>query len=313
MISIGAMKTGLKHPDKAVKYLIRGRKKFHAIESLHKYGMVYQKTKKYNEVNSKYPVYFDFCKRILSDSLSNKDIHSKFFNNLKSLSEQEIISATEQKPDIKELTGVISKPKTAHTKIGLMRLENLQFCIEDILKNRIDGELMETGVWRGGSTIFMRLILKKYGINHKTVFVADSFEGLPKPNVNKYPKDVTNKRYTFDPMKVSLEDVKNNFNHYGVLDNQVKFLKGWFKDTLKEPPFDKLSILRLDGVMYGSTWDVLENVYDKVTVGGYIIVDDYRLPSCKAAIDDFRSKFNIEEPILPIDGQGIYWKIESQK
>jgi len=192
--------------------------------------------------------------------------------------------------------------------IGLMRLENLQFCIEDVLRNNIEGDLMETGVWRGGATIFMKLILKKYGIKNRIVFVADSFEGMPKPDVKKYPKDTKSKHHKRDKLNVSFEDVKNNFKIYRALDDQVQFLKGWFKDTLKEPTFEKLSVLRLDGVMYGSTWDVLEKVYDRLSVGGYLIVDDYASFGCKSAVDDFRKLQNITEPIKRIDSGGIYWK-----
>ncbi len=71
-------------------------------------------------------------------------------------------------------------PTHAHTMIGIPRLENLQWCVEDVLKNRIPGDLIETGVWRGGASIFMRGILKAYGITDRRVWVADSFEGLPK-------------------------------------------------------------------------------------------------------------------------------------
>jgi len=197
----------------------------------------------------------------------------------------------------------------SHTMVNLKRLNHLQFCVEDIIKNKIEGDLIETGVWRGGVTIFMRLILKEYGIQNKTVYVADSFEGLPKPDP-KYSIDKNDKHHTLDTLKVSLEEVKNNFKLYGVLDDNVKFLKGWFKDTLKNPPFDKLSILRLDGDMYGSTWDSITNLYDKLSVGGYLIIDDYGLLGCYAAIKDFRKQNNITEKILRIDHASAFWKKE---
>jgi len=192
--------------------------------------------------------------------------------------------------------------------IGLMRLENLQFCVEDVIKQNVAGDLIETGTWRGGACIFMKLILKKYGINDRTVFVADSFEGLPKPDIENFPQDAGDKHYTRNDLKISLDEVKNNFKMYGMLDGQVKFLKGWFKDTLKQPPFEKISILRLDGDMYGSTMDVLENLYDRLSIGGYLIVDDYSLKACKEAVHDFRRENKIKETINPIDSFGVYWK-----
>ena len=89
----------------------------------------------------------------------------------------------------------------------------------------------------------------------------------------------------------------------------MKFLKGWFKDTLPSAPFEKLAVLRLDGDMYESTMDVIRNLYDKVSHGGFIIVDDYHIwPTCKRAIDEFRVQREIREPILEIDGSGVYWR-----
>ena len=78
------------------------------------------------------------------------------------------------------------QPPIAMTCIGIKRLDNLQFCVEDVLSRKIPGDLIECGAWRGGATIFMRAILKAYNVNDRRVYVADSFEGCPKPDLNKY-------------------------------------------------------------------------------------------------------------------------------
>src|SRR6266536_5465403 len=80
-------------------------------------------------------------------------------------------------------------PVLGHTMVGLKRLDNLQFCVESALAKGIPGDLIETGVWRGGATIFMRAVLKVHGVTDRMVWVADSFEGLPPPNTTKYPRD----------------------------------------------------------------------------------------------------------------------------
>src|SRR5436189_4344373 len=123
-------------------------------------------------------------------------------------------------------------PLVAHTMIGLKRLDNLEFCIEQVITNGVVGDLMETGVWRGGATIFMRAVLKAYGVADRQVWVADSFEGLPTPNPEKYPVDTNSDFHTFTQLSISLDEVKRNFDAYGLLDDQVRFLKGWFRDTL---------------------------------------------------------------------------------
>jgi O-methyltransferase len=200
-------------------------------------------------------------------------------------------------------------PVFAHTMIGVKRLDNLQFCVEEVLAKDVPGDLIETGAWRGGACIFMRAILKAYDVKDRLVWVADSFEGLPKPDPEKYPADAGDKHHTFKPVAVSLEQVKANFEKYGVADEQVRFLKGWFKDTLPTAPIQRLAILRLDGDMYESTMDGLSNLYAKVSPGGYIIVDDYgAVPACKKAIEDYRNANGINDPVRDIDGSGVFWQ-----
>ena len=193
--------------------------------------------------------------------------------------------------------------------IGLNRLNNIEGCIRTILTDKIDGDFIETGVWRGGATILMRAILKELEITDRAVWLADSFEGLPKPNSDDYPADKGNELYKLRILSCSLEEVKNNFKVYGLLDDQVKFLPGWFKNTLPSAPIKQISLLRLDGDLYQSTFIALKYLYPKLSSGGFIIVDDYNaFPYCKAAVDDFRRKFNIQESIIEIDNEAIYWR-----
>lgn len=197
----------------------------------------------------------------------------------------------------------------AETMVGLKRLENIQHCVLDLIENKIEGDFIEAGVWRGGTTIFMNGILKVSGETQRKVWVADSFEGLPKPNEKEYPVDKGDMHYLRTELAISLERVKNNFAKYNLLDENVKFLKGWFKDILPKAPIEKLSLIRADGDMYESTMDILVNLYHKLSIGGYIIIDDYgAIPNCKKAVHDFREKENIKEEIKPIDWTGVYWK-----
>jgi hypothetical protein len=197
----------------------------------------------------------------------------------------------------------------AHTMIGRKRLDNLQNCIQHVLVNRIPGDFIETGVWRGGATIFMRAMLKAWGDTSRIVWVADSFEGLPEPDGLNYPKDRGDTHHTYSELAVSLQTVQENFRKYALLDDQVRFLKGWFKDTLPTAPIEKLAILRLDGDMYESTMDGLKNLYAKLSRGGFLIVDDYgAVPACKDAVHDFRRDNKISEEIIEIDWGGVYWQ-----
>jgi O-methyltransferase len=200
-------------------------------------------------------------------------------------------------------------PADAETMIGLPRLDNLQFCITDVLRRGVPGDLIEAGVWRGGATIFMRGVLKAYGDTDRTVWVADSFQGLPKPNARQAPADRGDILWTYGYLAVPLETVQRNFARYGLLDSQVRFLVGWFRDTLPGAPIDRLAVLRLDGDMYESTMDALRALYPKLSVGGYIIIDDYEcLSPCKQAVDDYRAEHGITEPLQYIDWTGVFWQ-----
>jgi O-methyltransferase len=200
-------------------------------------------------------------------------------------------------------------PSNADTMIGLKRLENIEFCVSDVIKNNVPGDLIETGVWRGGATIFMRALLKVANDTSRTVWVADSFEGLPKPNEDIYEADKDDPHHLYNELRVSLEDVKRNFEKYGLLDDQVRFLKGWFKDTLPNIQAKQFAVVRLDGDMYESTMDGLVNLYPKLSVGGYLIVDDWgAVKACQQAVIDYRKAHGISEEIITIDQCGVYWK-----
>ena len=196
----------------------------------------------------------------------------------------------------------------AHTMIGQRRLDNVQWCAHQVIANQVPGDFIETGVWRGGTTIFMRAILKAYEVKDRRVWVADSFEGLPAPDVEKYPLDAESLFHLREDLSVSLEQVKANFEAYGLLDEQVCFLEGWFRNTLPTASIQKLSILRLDGDMYESTMDSLSNLYPKLSVGGYCIIDDYEIAMCRQAVHAYRDKYQITEEIVPIDSAGVYWQ-----
>ena len=199
-------------------------------------------------------------------------------------------------------------PIEAETMVGLKRLDNLQHCVTSVIRDGVPGDLIETGVWRGGSSIFMRAVLKAYGDCSRKVWLADSFCGLPQPDPVRYPVDRGDTLWTYQELAISLEEVKTNFSRYGLLDEQVKFLPGWFRDTLPSAPINRLAVLRLDGDLYESTMDALSALYHKVSTGGFIIVDDYGLPTCRTAIEDFRRARGITDRIHQIDWTGAFWQ-----
>lgn len=224
------------------------------------------------------------------------------------LQKGEFVVSPRQINEVDKEYGRIWPPtRMAHTMIGRKRLDNLQYCIETVLRDGIAGDFIETGVWRGGATIFMRGCLKIFGDSSRQVWVADSFQGLPPPNP-EHAADAGDVHHTIPELAVSAEDVRRNFQRYGLLDERVRFLEGWFNQTLAKAPIHSLALIRLDGDMYGSTMDALTVLYPKLASGGFLIIDDYCLKPCAQAIHDYRESHCIIDTIIDIDGTGAFWR-----
>lgn len=241
--------------------------------------------------------YLDLLKKVLTGTLSSEE------------------------PDIDDprfLPGFIDHYITgdAYTMVPRVRLDNIQACIAEVVEQRIPGDFIETGVWRGGTTIFMRGMLKALGSTDRRVWVADSFQGLPEPDAARFPAEAVahasdTMTRTYKHFAVSRADVEANFKTFGLLDEQVRFLEGWFEDTLPTAPIERLAIIRLDGDYYQSTMDALTSLYDKLSPGGYVVVDDYGedlWTYCRKAVDDFRRERGLTGELTRVDSKCYYWR-----
>jgi macrocin-O-methyltransferase TylF-like protien len=205
--------------------------------------------------------------------------------------------------------GVFHWPLRAHSMIGHQRLRNVRELVERTLRENVPGDYIETGVWRGGACIMMRGVLEAHGVHDRQVICADSFEGLPRPNAEKYPADRRDRLFAFRELAVSVDEVRRNFAAYDLLDEQVVFLKGFFKDTLPGLGNRRFALIRLDGDMYESTMDALVNLYDRLSDHGIVIVDDYgALKNCARAVHDFLDQRSLRPAITAIDDSGIWWQ-----
>jgi O-methyltransferase len=201
-------------------------------------------------------------------------------------------------------------PLFAYTMVGAKRLANVRRCVEQVLRNDVPGDLFETGVWRGGCSIYMRALLQVHGVTDRSVWLADSFEGMPKPGPIDQAvggqRDLSEEKY----LKCSVESVQANFQRFGLLDGQVKFLKGWFNESLPKAAVKTIAVLRLDADLYHSTRDALDSLYGKLSPGGFVIVDDYYAwEGCRRAVDEFRAERKIDAAIEPIDWTGAFWRV----
>jgi O-methyltransferase len=199
-------------------------------------------------------------------------------------------------------------PVYAQSMVGTERMNNVRQCVEAVLADEVPGDLIEAGAWRGGVAILMRGILKAFGVEDRRVWVADSFQGLPPSDPERYPADHVRLPEELEFLAVPVEEVRDNFRRYGLLDDQVRFVEGWFSETLPALREHRWSVVRLDGDLYESTMDSLVNLYDGLSPGGFLIVDDFSLPSCQEAVEEFRRERGISEPIEQIDWTGVFWR-----
>jgi O-methyltransferase len=198
-------------------------------------------------------------------------------------------------------------PSQAFTMIGLQRLRNFRTLITRAIEDGVDGDILEAGVWRGGASILARAVLRAAGDTSRRVFLADSFQGLPPPNP-AFPQDADSKLHEHRELAIPLQTVQANFAKFDLLDDRVVFLKGWFRDTMPNAPVERLAVLRLDGDLYESTLDPLTHLFDRISPGGWVIVDDYFIPACKAAVSDFLGARGLRPEIIPIDAMGVYFQ-----
>jgi O-methyltransferase len=195
-------------------------------------------------------------------------------------------------------------PLQGLTMVGLGRLDDLQSCVETVVREAIEGHMIEAGAWRGGAGILMRATLDSLG-DGRTVYVADSFQGFPA--ADERDPDVAGLG-AFDFLAVPLEEVRDSFARFGC-ERGVEFVPGFFEETLSGLAGRRWSLIRLDGDTYGPTRETLRWLYPGLSVGGYLIVDDYgSFEGCREAVEEFRSEHGIEEPLEKVDSTCVRWR-----
>jgi O-methyltransferase len=199
-------------------------------------------------------------------------------------------------------------PFSGMTMIGLARLDDLQACVEAVVADGVEGDVIEAGVWRGGASILARATLDSLGADERTVWLADSFQGLPAPDEEAFPEDRELDLSRVDFLAVPADEVRANLARFGC-EQGVEFVEGLFDQTLPGLRGHQWSVIRLDGDTYEATWVGLESLYPGLSAGGYVIIDDYGLiEECRRAVDDYRRAHGITETIEKVDATGIHWR-----
>jgi O-methyltransferase len=217
------------------------------------------------------------------------------------------VLARPQNQDMAQIEDGRLWPKHALTMIGRKRLDNIRSCLEQAIADDIPGDYLEAGTWRGGASLFAKAVLAANGDTDRVVWLADSFAGLPPATLAQDAEfDYFSKQ---DILTAPYARVRAAFEWHGLLDDRVRFLQGWFKDTLGSDEIGDLAVLRCDGDLYESTMDTLRPLYPKLQPGGFCIVDDYGIvEACKVAVDEYRAEHGITDELVDIDGWGWFWR-----
>lgn len=253
---------------------------------------------------------------------TNIELVHRYIQTLKLSLTGSLLKTDSLVPDVGTSEQLTKKPFDAHlrrqgldwpshglTMVGMMRLENIERLLLNMIDANVPGDFVECGVWRGGASLFARGVLKALNVHDRKVHLVDSFEGLPKASQAK-DSDVWS---DMNFLKVSLEQVQEPFRQLGLLDHGVAFHKGYFQHSL--PPLRKqlqasnrtIAVLRMDGDMFESTMDILYNLYDLVSVGGCIIIDDFTIHEAKEAVETFLQHHGLIVDYIAIDESSSYF------
>jgi hypothetical protein len=204
--------------------------------------------------------------------------------------------ANEAAEDVWLANFVKSVPEGGGGGVTLPRMKATVILSKAALVLPIIGDLVETGVNTGTSSCLMMRMMMRFDNCNRRLWAFDSFEGLPKPTGED---GVWGMGAHKGQMAVSQELFETNMKRWGAWnETRIVVTKGFFNETLPSSHIGKISFLRLDGDLFASTWDALTNLYHKVVPGGFVYVDDFgSFEGCREAIDSFRTKHHIYEPL----------------
>jgi len=238
----------------------------------------------------------------LNDDITKEKHYKAIVNSLPKQIDLETLKFLLKHKNFMELPNVYSLATENETT-------QMQELLENVIRNNVNGCLIETGVWRGGMCMWMQCILKRHKCE-KNIYLFDVFGTFPDPvhNTDIEAHNITKIFYENQP---NVCDVIKNFNKFNLFDTNLKFIVGEFKNTVPKTKIDSISILRCDSDYYDSTMLILDNYYFKISKGGYVIIDDYnnKYIACKNAVDEFRNKHGITNKIVDTHSGSVYWQI----
>lgn len=212
-----------------------------------------------------------------------------------------------ENPDFSEDDSEIIRFCRPFTMTSPERLYALMNAVRYVVTHNIPGQIVECGVWRGGSMMAVARTLLGLGCADRDLYLFDTYEGMTKPvrDDKDFAGNDAGAEFSAtqtgpdssDYCYAGLEDVRKNLSRTGYPTERLHFIKGKVENTIPEGSPEHIALLRLDTDWYESTKHELVHLFPRLAVGGVLIIDDYgHWQGCKKAVDEYFADANI--PIL---------------
>jgi predicted O-methyltransferase YrrM len=196
------------------------------------------------------------------------------------------------------------------------RLWSLRQSVRYVVENDIPGDLVECGVWRGGSAMAMALTLSELGDSTRRIWLYDTFSGMTEPTTSdvdtrtgRSARQILSRTKRREGRNVwciaGVDDVRSNVLSTGYPSSLVRFVEGDVVETLQTQRPDSIALLRLDTDWYESTKAELEHLYPLLVPGGVCIIDDYgHWAGARRAVDEYMGAHALTPLVHRIDYTG---------
>ncbi|HMO15327.1 MAG TPA: TylF/MycF/NovP-related O-methyltransferase [Pirellulaceae bacterium] len=220
-----------------------------------------------------------------------------------------------QLPDIDDKTRQTIDAVRPYTMTSPERITALCNAVDYLVRNQIEGDIVECGVWRGGSMLAAIRTLLDHQDRHRQVWLYDTFEGMTEPGqadvdfIGRRAETLLAEQARADEESVwcvsQLEQVKQLLDASGYNQQLIHYIQGAVEETIPAHIPDRIALLRLDTDWYSSTKHELVHLLPKLAVGGVLIVDDYgHWHGCRKAVDEYFEKYRIPMLLNRIDYTG---------
>lgn len=217
-------------------------------------------------------------------------------------------------PDFDASTRDICRSVRPFTMTSPERIFALREGIKHIVRHQIPGEIVECGVWKGGSMMAAAMTLQELGATNRDLYLFDTFEGMPAPGeedvtLDNEPAEELLSKSDKESSAIwaysTLEEVKRNLLSTEYPESRLFFIKGRVEETIPESAPCQIALLRLDTDWYESTYHELVHLYPRLSSGGVLIIDDYgHWKGARKAVDQYAEENNLRLLLSRIDYTG---------